>query len=314
LRKQFPQVHLAVLTSPIGREALLHNPCIDQLLILEEPLLPRFLSLSRKLASGRFDAALLFHASQRLVLPALVLAGIPRIIGTRGQQKGLDELLTDCIEPQQYEHEIERRLKMAERLGAKRETVTLSYFVQPEERQAVKAFISSFSRPFVAIHPGSKEPFRRYPARHFVTVAKALEKESSCTIFLTGTPLEEALLLDIERQLPSAKIVPLRSSLRFLGAFLEQMDFVLSNDTGPFHLACALGRPSLGLYVSTDPRICGPYRAPSALALSKPPTCTPCLKRGCQAPFCFLQITPQEILEAMHQLTLLGTQNKCLLR
>lgn len=291
LRKSLPAAHIAVLTSPIGQELLQHNPHLNELILLEEPLLPRFIPLLLKLKRERFDTALIFHASQRLLLPLCALSAIPRIIGTAGINKGLDALLTDAVAPR-YEHEIERRFGLIEKLGAARGDADLSFYLQPEERLSLKK-----SKPLVAFHPGSKEAFRRWPPSHFAAVGKELEERFGCNIYLTGSPAERPILEEIQRTLPSARIEDGFASVRSLAAFLEQMDLLLSNDTGPFHLACALHVPVVGLYVSTDPRLCGPYLAKNAEVATRPPTCTPCLKRSCRDPFCFLQIGPEEVTD-----------------
>lgn len=304
LHLHFPKALITVLTSPIGEQILKFNPNINKLILIKEPLLPRLLSLIKTLRDEKFDAALILHTSQRLILPLCSLSRIPRIIGTKGINKGLDDLLTDPIEPQ-FEHEIERRQKILDRLNVPSIVRTLSYHVQPSEREAAQQYICRAlnqpmprtDKPHVAIHPGSREPFRRWPARCFAAAARALQEKYDCNIFLTGSSSEKKLLHQIQHLVPQARIVS-SPSIRFLGAFLEQMDLVLSNDTGPFHLACALNRPAVGLYVSTDSRLCGPYCAPQAVAISRQPTCEPCLKRRCRDSFCFLQISSQEVIDA----------------
>ena len=296
VRHHFPKAYLSVLTSPTGQQALQNNPNIDRLYLLKEPMLLRFFALRKQLQKEQFDVALIFHASQRLALPLCSLCGIPRIIGTTGLNKGLDTLLTDPVEPR-YEHEIERRLRLCDLLHVERRTETLSYYVQPQERMASRQQIGAAPHPLIAIHPGSKEAFRRWPPRCFAAVGQALQDRFGATIFLTGGPRERPLMNEILSYLPTARIANVGHSIRSLGAHLEQMDLVLSNDTGPLHLACALNRPSVGLYVSTDPCLCGPYKAPRAVAVWRSPTCDPCLKRRCLDPFCFLQISPSEVID-----------------
>ncbi len=290
LRQSFPHAHIAVLTSPVGMELLAYNPSVDQLILLKEPLLPRLFSLRATLKKENFDTALIFHTSQRLALPLCALSSIPRIVGTTGINKGLDALLTNPVLPR-YEHEIERRLGLVEKLGAKRGTETLSYYVQPQERIQIEG------KSLVAFHPGSKEPFRRWPPAHFAAVGRTLIERFGSQIYLTGTRSERPVLEEIQRLLPEARIAEGLSSVRKLAAFLENMHLVLSNDTGPFHLAAALNRPTVGLYVSTDPALCGPHKAALTRIISKRPTCSPCLKRSCEKPFCFLQIGKQEVID-----------------
>jgi len=299
LRLHFPKAYIAVLTSPTGREILENNPHLDQIILLKEPLLPRLLSMTKTLKREKFDVALIMHISQRLVLPLCSFSRIPRIIGTKGINKGLDDLLTDPLDAR-FEHEIERRQKILDRLNVPQTVQTLSYYVQPQERIAAREYIASAStrnQPLIAIHPGSKDVFRRWPADCFVAVACALQKKFGCEIFLTGSPSERRLLQKIGQRIPNSQII-CSSSIRFLAAVIEQMDLVLSNDTGPMHLACALNRPTIGIYVPTDPRICGPHAATCATVIYREPTCQPCMKRRCRDSFCFLQIGTQEVIEA----------------
>jgi ADP-heptose:LPS heptosyltransferase len=103
---------------------------------------------------------------------------------------------------------------------------------------------------------------------------------------------------EVARQIPGAHLDEPNRSLRSFAALLNQIDLLICNDTGPFHLACALHRPVIGIYASTDPALCGPHQAPHARVIARRSTCTPCLKRKCRQPFCFLQIGTEEVLAA----------------
>jgi ADP-heptose:LPS heptosyltransferase len=295
LRARYPKSRIAVLTGAMGNEALKFNPNIDDLYLLREPLSLHFFSLLKTLRREHFDVALIFHASQRLILPLCALSHIPRIIGTTGLNKGLDNLLTEPVE-NRFEHEIIRRLRIAEQIQAGGTNCKLSYYVQDDEREAAAKILGPSPGLSIAMHPGSKEPFRRWPASCFAAVGRALQQKFSAKIFLTGTISEAPLLKEIQSQIPEARIAPF-SSIRLLGALLERMNLVISNDTGPLHLASALNRPTVSLYVSTDPKLCGPYNDAHASVIACPPTCRPCLKRRCRDPFCFLQISPERVIE-----------------
>ncbi|HSX26723.1 MAG TPA: glycosyltransferase family 9 protein [Chlamydiales bacterium] len=296
IRQRHPDAYLAVLTSPIGMQLLKHNPSIDQLHVLEEPLLPRFFSLWKRLYAEKFDTVLLFHASQRLTLPLCSLLGAEKVVGTAGINKGLDSLLTHPL-PLLSQHEIIRRLKIAEQIGAKPYVQTLSLFLQPEEKLPPRS-----KGPWIAIHPGSKDGFKRWPAANFAEVGRKLKEQMKCEILITGNGAEKALMEEVAAQIPGAHLYESNTSLRAFAALLEQMDLLICNDTGPVHLACALNRPVVALYCSTDPHLCGPHLAPNAIAISKRPTCEPCLKRKCGVPFCFLQIGVDEVVAAANRL------------
>ena len=284
IRDNFPHCYMAVLTSPIGMEVLRNNPNIDRLFLLKEPLSKSFFTLRKQLYKEKFDTVLIFHASQRLTLPLCSLIGANKIIGTAGINKGLDTLLTHPM-PNCAQHEIVRRLKIAEAIGVKPTTQKLSYFLKDE-------LAPRSPGPWIAFHPGSKDSFKRWPSSKFIELGQRLKNERSCEILITGT--ETALMTQIASNIPGAHIDKPRPLGEF-AALLNQMDLVVANDTGPFHLACALNKPVIGIYASTDPALCGPHKAEKAVIVSRRISCDPCLKRKCRQPFCFLQIGVDEV-------------------
>jgi ADP-heptose:LPS heptosyltransferase len=275
------------LTSPIGGEVLKNNPHVKKLYIYK-----RFsFSLWKELYRDKFDTVLIFHASQRTALPFCSLLGSSHIVGTQGMNKGLDSLLTSAL-PSRYEHEIERRLKIVEHIGGSVHSRTLSLSLLPSE------IPPSGKDRIVAIHPGSKDSFKRWPIEFFAEVGRALQEKLSATILITGTKEEYPLMQEVARLIPGSQIGRVDLSFRSFAGLLSRADLLICNDTGPFHTACALDVPALAIYASTDPSLCGPYRAKKALAISRKRACEPCLKRKCRSPFCFLQIAPCEIVEA----------------
>lgn len=273
--------YLAVLTSALGAEALKHNPAIDQIYVLKN-----LWSLRKALRKERFDTVLVFHTSQRIVLPLVASLGASKIAGTTGINKDLDHLLTHPISPR-YEHEIVRRLRITGVPLPKDQT--LSFFLQPEERLSPRA-----GGPWIAIHPGSNDRYKRWPTENFIALGKQL-REAGYAILITGNSKESALMQEVAEGIPGAHIDEPRS-LRSFAALLEQMDLLVSNDTGPTHLAWALGKPAISLFVPTDPHLSGPHQAPQGVAIARPPTCAPCMKRACRSPFCFLQIGVNEVI------------------
>ncbi len=292
LRKSFPDCYLAVLTSPIGMQILQHNPHVDQLYLADEPFLPKFFRLRKALYADRFDTALVFHASQRLALPLAATIGASQIVGTKDFNKGLDFLLTDPL-PNIRQHEIARRLQIVERIGGVAMSQNLSLFLQPEERSKTPK-----QGCWVALHPGSKDSFKRWPEKNFAAVGRGLKERLDCEILITGTKEEEELMRRVASLIPGSHIAERELPFRSFAALIEQMDLLICNDTGPLHVASALGTPVIGLYAATDPFLSGPHLATHVLPIAKKASCTPCLKRKCRSPFCLLQIGTCEVIDA----------------
>ena len=292
LRQSFPSAAITLLTTPLGEQVLRHNPWVDEMIVFEEPLAPKFFSLWRMLTKKSIDTVLVFHASQRAMLPLASLLGAKHIVGTNGINKNLDSLLTHAID-NRFEHEIVRRLQLIEAVGGKRGSETLSYFPTEEEILAAP----KLPKNCVALHPGSKDGFKRWPAAHFIYVGKRLV-EAGYHILITGASDEKELMQTIGAEIPNATLCSPHLSLRAFAALLQQVALVISNDTGPVHLSCALKVPVLSFYAPTNPLQCGPHAAKKALAFTKPKTCDPCRKRNCAFAFCLLQIGPEDVVNS----------------
>ncbi|HLB53356.1 MAG TPA: glycosyltransferase family 9 protein [Chlamydiales bacterium] len=291
LRSSFPKAYLACLTSPIGMEILKYNPHLNRLYQVKRPIWKQFFSLQKTLYREQFDTILLFHASDRLIFSLSALLGAKKIVANAKINKGLDTLFSDLLPVGPQEHEIARRLQMVEHIGGKTATTELSFYLQPDE------VLPPREGKWIALHPGAKDSFKRWPASHFIEVGKSLMKKTSAKILITGTQEERPLMQQIKEAIPDSEICPPNLSLRSFAAHLQQMDLIISNDTGPFHLACALKKKAIALYAPTNPLLCGPYHIPTALAIRAPASCTPCLKRNCPLPFCLFQISPEEVIK-----------------
>lgn len=287
LRKSFPLSHICVLTSSIGFEVLKTNPYIDKLFKIPKKIFSYFY-LYNELRAEKFDTVIVFHTSQRIILPLCSILGATTIIGSTGITKDLDDLYTQTLK-QTSQHEIERRLNIIEAIGAKSFSNTLSFIPNKDENPNFPL------ENFILLHPGSKDPFKRWPIDHFAKVGIEL-MEAGYNICISGTFEERSLLEDLQKKIPFSQILPLKLSLHEFAHILQKTKLLISNDTGPLHLACALKTPCIGIFGGTDASICGTYKAENAVCLSNPIPCFPCLKRKCQKPFCLYQVIPNDVL------------------
>ena len=288
LKTQKPNSCLAVLTSPIGSQVLKHNPHIDHTFIARDPLLPRLPTLVSKLKKHNFDTVLVFHTSQRLALPICAWTKAPVIAGTRGINKGLDHLLTHPVE-QKNEHEITRRLRICKRIGINMpKDQTLEWHISDRERLKALQILSEFDNPIVALHPGAKDQFKQWPAEHFVKLGNMLV-EAGLDVAITGNFGEAHLAEPIAKQIPLAKSIAGKHSLRVFSAFLKYVDLVITNDTGPMHIAFAHRTPTIALFGPTDPNKCGPHHAKQCKNYRKIPHLQPMFAKVMFG--CFLHAT-----------------------
>ncbi len=304
LRTHYPDSLIALLTHSLGSELLSRNKALDEVFILEEPLFWNALRLLPTLKRCEFDMVLLFHSSQRFILPLCSLMDVPQIIGTKGQQKGLDFLLTDQVLPV-YQHEVERRLSLVQAAGvpgALSVERALHFPLHQFEEEGAKNFLSRQNipdhLPLIGLHPGAKNKFKQWPPHYFVEVGKRLVQHTGCQIIVSGDGRELQLTYEVASQIPGA--IPLAGELSIgtFAALLKRYHLFITGDTGPMHLAFAVKTPTVALFSATDPALCGPWHNEGRVALIyKKRTCSPCLGKKCEEPFCLLQINPDLVYE-----------------
>ena len=270
---------------------------------------------ARRLRAGNFTAGLLFPNSIRSALE-LWLAGLPRRIGLARAGRSL--LLTEAVPPppggmemrQRPIAEIRRRmasnqaaapypaaahhvhhyLRLAAVLGASPEPVAPRIEVGAglvEEARAKFGLAPDAGRPWFGLNPGAEYgPAKRWPAERFVEAAQSLREKTRCRWMLLGGPGDRALAETIAGDIARATGEPPlnlagKTSLRELAAVLKICDLVLTNDSGPMHLAAAVGAPVTAIFGSTSPELTGPLFSLRAQVARGYAPCAPCFRRQC---------------------------------
>jgi lipopolysaccharide heptosyltransferase II len=272
------------------------------------------------LAERRFDAAVIFTVYSQNPLPAAYfcyLAGIPlRLAHCRENPY---HLLTDWLpdpEPQQtIRHEVQRQLDLVAAVGCRTANQRLSFVVPGAARERVARLLRTLgldrSRPLVVVHPGASAPSRRYPPGHYTRAIDLLVEQSGCEAVFTGESGEAELVAAIRSAMsqPSHAVAG-RLALDELGALISEADLLVCNNTGPAHIAAALGTPVVDLYALTNPQHT-PWQVPSRV-LSHDVPCRNCYKSVCPAGHhdCLRRVAPETVaaaaadLLALHETTL----------
>ncbi len=199
----------------------------------------------------------------------------------------------------EHPHYIDRRLALAAWAGAHpRGDEVMEIYLSKQEWQKGRDWLAARGReqgrPLVALCPGASHTFKRWPAPHFAQLARDLA-ERGVGVLLVGSAGEAELL----ERVAAGRQEVLRATgldLRLLAAVLAGVDLLVSNCTGPLHLAQAVGTPVLGLYGPTDPRTVGPRGRPHRV-LQVPPACDPCLQKKCPRTTCLDALEPRRVLE-----------------
>ena len=153
--------------------------------------------------------------------------------------------------------------------------------------------------PRVAMAPHSRWHSKNWPAVCFAEVAARLRLVSGTALFLVGGPGDVAVCREVEEALGGAVVnLAGRTTLVEMGSVLADMDMLLSNDSGPGHMAAALGVPTLMVFGPTDPRRTAPYGDGNRVVQTSLP-CRPCFSRICRRAGipCLAGVTPEKVGE-----------------
>lgn len=315
IKETQPQARLSLLTSPVGAQIGALNLDLEEVLTYRSPLTDpwlevpetpeRELKLVEALREREFDAAVIFTSFRQSPLPAALLcylAGIPLRLGATDD--GAGSLLTTRHHwPPGLYHEVERALGLVGAVGFRTRDPELVLHLPAPVRRQVRARLAREgvdpTRPLIVLHPGCAMPARTYDWRRFSTAADLLIERLGAQIVLTGTRAEVPLVERIrERMAHPALSWAGESDLGQLAALIEAADLVVTNNTGPAHVAAAVKTPVVVLFAWTNPpEQWRPWRVPQRL-LNRPVACRLCYQRICPCGQSCLDIQPTEVVEA----------------
>ncbi len=338
LRELSPDMEITIL-SPAKLSSLWPaHPAVDHVIPFGSRLSP--FAVARLLRGTAFDAALILPNSPRSALE-LWLARIPVRIGharawrswmlttavpdrpdrvamTKPSPAQVRDRLqypvpVDQRRPPWSAHHLHDYLHLAAALGASPAPLAPVLVVTDAEVDAARSrFALDPATVWAGLNPGAEYgPAKRWPAERFVEAARAVSRTNPKLRWLVlGGPADVALATSIHQALPSSVLAAGRTSLRELMALSRVCRVLLTNDTGPMHVAAALGTPVVVPFGSTSPELTGPGLPGDArhhlIRLDVP--CAPCFLRQCPIDFrCMLGLAPEQLANAVNAALASGT-------
>jgi heptosyltransferase-2 len=335
LREKFPGAHIAVLTPEKLEQLWLHHPAVDEVISFSPG--QGVFSVAGKLRERKFDAALVLPNSPRSAMEVF-LAGISNRIGYARPWRNF--FLTQTVGPRPDGAKMRKRtvseikaligsspkagmrtppfsgsasqaheyLHLAAALGANAELMPATLHVTPEEVEAArrKFRVKFDSNLVLGLNPGAEYgPAKRWPIERYIAAAKEIQRRTHCGWILFGGTNDTGQINRVESALgagPGVLSVAGRTSLRELMSLMKLSRLFLTNDTGPMHVAAALGVPVVAIFGSTSPELTAPLSASQSrlqiLASGAP--CSPCFLRECPIDFrCMNGIGVEAVVEAV---------------
>jgi lipopolysaccharide heptosyltransferase II len=289
LRDHFRKAEITVLAPP-GPLALLEaHPAADHLVPLGEAGLPRDLV-------GRFDLAIDFTPDASLrgaLLVAHSRAPFRAGFAAAGRQ-ALFNLKAPAARRERHVLDLNREL--VESLGAPSRAERPALHVRPEEKGEAQARLSALgaAAPRVAVHPGGYYPSQRWSPESYAELVAGLTARCGAACIVLAGPGEEDLARRVCAATPDA-LAAGPQSVRGLMALLASCDLFVGNNSGPLHVAAALGVPTVSVMGPTDPRRFAP-RGPADRVLRHDLPCSPCDRGRCWHHTCLRSIEAAEVL------------------
>ncbi|MDE0636441.1 MAG: lipopolysaccharide heptosyltransferase II [Candidatus Poribacteria bacterium] len=307
LRLAYPNTELHALIGTWGRIILENHPDVDKVLEYNSPAfcrseqrtsLKNALQLYRQLRHHKYDLlvelrgdwrtvcfALLRVTPRRLNRASLQIAnklGFPRFSGT---------------------HETVRNLDVLRRSGIPTSIETTTFSVDRENEKWASNFLKThqiqIEQPFIVIHPGSPIPLKRWDPKRYAELADWLIAQKRAQILFVGVKDEIPIINQIQDRMQGKSTnIAGKTNITQLASILQVCSMFIGNDSGPMHLAAAVGTQTIGLYGPSDPKRFGPV-GNKCQTIQKKFDCPPCSGSTCRfgAEGCMSQIQVVDVIQ-----------------
>lgn len=336
LRRNLPEAWLTLVVKPSNCNLVELCPYVDEVLTYDRRShgwLSQFrrhgraLQLAwRHLGPRRFDLAVLPRWNTDLDHGTFLVyySGAPWRVGysekvselKQRRNKGFDRLLTDVLDHNALQHEVQRNLDVLRFLGAKVQDAQLELWVgEDDEAFARRILHEARVQPrelVVGLSPsGGNSPLKEWPTGRFIELGRRLQEQFGSHLLVIGGPGEETLGREIEREIGSSVTNAVgKTTLRQMAALLKACHLYVGSDSGPMHVAAAVGTPVVALFGASCPHCFGPWGDGHKIIWSALP-CSPCTKtehlHRCShcihdRPYCMLDITVDQVQRAVNEI------------
>jgi len=314
LRQAYPKACITIMVTPATREIVDGNPNLDEVIVYEQKGAHKGFSgywkFIAELRERKFDLAIIYHTKKRFNLICF-LAGIPNRVGFQNNKFGF--LLTHKIKdtrPLGDKHEYEYCLEVLKHLGVDARARELFFPLHQDSEIWVENFLRQNdlrgrdSQKLIAVHPGASCISKRWLPERFAELIEKLFWHYDAQIILVGGP-ETKSISDAIKSKVKASILDVtgQTTVSQLASLLKRCHLLISNDSGPVHVAVAVGTPVISIFGRNQAGL-SPTRwrplGPKDIVLHREVGCEVCLAHNCQIEFkCLWAITADDVLEAV---------------
>lgn len=317
LRDNYPHAFIAMMVSPHCKEIVEGNPYLDEVVLYDKDAKEKgwfsSIKFARKLSKSKFDIAIILHPTNRVHLISYI-AGIPKRVG---YDRKMGFLLTDKFSHTKQlgqKHELEYNLDLLENLGLRIDDKGLFMPIRPASEEWAKDFLKSQgiknTDRLLLVNPAASCPSKIWPSDRFAEAADRLAQRYGLKVIVVCGPKDVFIAekVIVQMKAPACSLAG-KVSLSQLASLLKRSALFISNDSGPVHIASALGVAVISIFGrkqnGLSPKRWGPLGIKGKV-LHKDVGCINCLAHNCNKEFaCLKAITVEDVLGAA------GTLLKC---
>lgn len=310
LRRRFPDAKISWVIHAGLADLLAGHPDLDEIIPYHRHGSWReWRTLLGTLWSRKFDLVLDLQGLLRTGLMTLATRA-PRRIGLETAREGSRWTLTHVVpNTDRAVPAWERYLRVLDALDADRTLARTTLAVSQHDEHWAEQQLAHLPRPLIAVHPGARWETKRWPVEKFAELLTRTISEWQAGVVILGSPAERGDADKLEEQLASPNAVLNlcgKTTLKQLPAMLQRADAVVSNDSGPMHLAAGLGTPTLGIFTCTDAVRSGPaglkHETVSTRVACAGSYCKTCPHTGEKHLACFRELDVARVWQALSRL------------
>jgi heptosyltransferase-1 len=313
LKQCFPKSRITWVVEQPAYDLLTNNPCIDEIIVFEKARVkslsglyhyaPNFIS---ELRARRFDLALDLQGLFKSAALSFLSGAAQRLVYCNAREYS-DVIGKKVCGPNSQGHIVERYLDVVRSLGCSSTDPEFVINITDSEAQQAVAIAKqaglAVNNPYVVLIPGTNWTNKCWPADYFATLAGRIFDSQMIPVFVGGNA-DKAIMCEISSKstLPPIDLTG-KTSLKQLAYIIKNARVVVAGDTGPMHLAAAVGTPVVALFGPTDPERNGPYGSKHAVLTTRR-SCERCWRRQCpDGKVCLSEISVDQVFDAVKKLT-----------
>jgi lipopolysaccharide heptosyltransferase I len=306
LRAHWPKASIAWVVNQSFRGLLDGHPDLDQVIPFDRSALAHggaatstwhFLS---ELQKRRFDVVIDLQGLLRSgIMTAATRA--PVRVGRGDAREGAGWFYTHRMPPpDRRDHAVDRLLPIARAFGARVDPPRFALGLSEADRAWAREQLADYESPRVILNMGARWTTKQWPPEHFAAVARRAVDEFQASLVILGAPEDRHTVAHFQAAAPDLPFLDLcgRTTLPRLAAIMAESDLVVSNDTGPLHVATAAGARVVGIYTCTSPELNGPY-GPKAVAVRTNIWCAGSYLSRCRRLDCMRELEPERVWQAV---------------